>query len=503
MNCLLGLDLGTSSVKGMLLSSQTGQILGEANADYNIHIPSLGYAEQDPEEWYEKTCQVTRQIMANSPGNQVSALSFSGQMHGLVAIDRKGNPVCPAIIWPDQRSGQAIEEIYRKVGREFLAEHLQNRISAGFLLASLYWLKENQPDIYGRIYKVMLPKDYINFRLTGQIASDYSSAASSVAFDNIRLCWAQPVLEKLDIDPAIFPECSSSIHVIGQVTETAAAESGLPKGTLVVNGGGDTCMANIGIGIIDERTFVSNIGTGGQIATCASRPIIDPELRVSMFSHVIPDCWNIMGACLSAGNSLKWFSRSVLYEPNYQLIDRECEKRAPGCEGLLFLPHLAGIRTPYMDPTAKGMFVGLTLKHDRFHMARAVMEGVAFSLRDCLEIFLSLGLSCDKIVAAGGGAASPFWLQLQADIYGRDVYRSAVKEQACYGAAFTAGVGCGVYADYGEPCAAFVKYDQTVYTPSPKRQKLYDEYYKVFSSLYHANKATFRTLHRLGQKYSG
>jgi xylulokinase len=344
----------------------------------------------------------------------------------------------------------------------------------------------------------MLPKDYIKYRLCGAILTDTSDAAGSLAFNNIRLKWSDELIASLGLRREIFPDCQPSTAVVGTVSEEAARLTGLSTHTLVVNGGADSCMQAIGNGIVTPGVFASNIGTAGQISTTAAKPAFDPRLRTNTFAHVIPGHWNIMGACLNSGISLKWFLREILKETDYHKLDAEVAKVPPGGGGLIFLPYLTGERTPHMDPRARGAFFGLTLNHGPAEMARAVMEGVVFALKDCLTIVLDLGVPFEKIIAAGGGAKSDVWLQMQADIFERVVYRSTSTEQACLGAALTAAVGEGAFSGFNEACEAAVHPSAEAFYPNKTSVHAYRDLYEVFRALYSANKALFSRLSELG-----
>lgn len=500
MSYLMSIDLGTSSVKTMIIS-ENGEVLAIQGAGYDINIPEVGFAEQDPNMWYEKTVETIQQalVKANLFGCDIKAVSFSGQMHGLVCVDTKGKVLCPAIIWPDQRSQKSISHIYEQLGKELVALQTQNTITTGFLLASLYWIYEKNRPLYEKIDKVMLPKDYIKFRLTGRIITDYSDAAGSLAFDNINLCWAKELIEKLGLHIDIFPECRESSYIIGTICSSAAGLTGLSEKVKVVNGGSDQCMQGIGNGIIIDGVFASNIGTGGQISTSTSKPMFDEKMRTNTFAHAVENRWNVMGACLSSGASLKWLTNDIIGITNYNVINEEAEKLPIGSEGLLFLPYLAGERTPHQDSNAKGVFCGMTLKHNRYHMARAVMEGVTFSLKDCMEVVTGIGISCNKVIASGGGSNSKLWLQMQADIFEQDIYRSITTEQACLGAAITAGVGVGIYSGYEQACENLVELDNTIYHPIEKNVSIYNEYYLIFKELYKANKGIFEALNKVNK----
>ena len=498
MACLMGIDLGTSSVKTLLME-EDGKVLACCGESYEIEVPQTGYAEQDPDMWYEKTIATIRSVLGKSgiPPEEIRGISFSGQMHGLVCVDRQGRPLRKAIIWSDQRSKASIGHIYEKLGSGYVTEQTQNRISTGFLLSSLFWLYENEKETYDSIWRVMLPKDYVKYRMTGRIITDYSDAAGSLAFDNVHLRWAAEMLEKLGLNPEIFPECDVSSRAIGTICRETQERTGLSASVRVVNGGADQCMQGIGNGIVEDGIFASNIGTGGQISTCCDRPLYDPLLRTNTFAHAISGRWNIYGAALSSRLSLNWLTKKITKELDYRELDRKCEAIPAGSEGLIFLPSLSGARTPHQNPDAKGVFFGLNLKHDSSHMARAVMEGVVFSLKDCLDAITGIGVTCGTIVAAGGGARSRLWLQMQADIFEKDIRRTASAEQACLGAAITAGVGTGVYGDFAQAGRRLVRFDDEVFRPNERNVRIYREYLAVYRELYRANEALFTRLSRI------
>ena len=495
----MSVDLGTSSVRAFIadLPGRRYYVEGET---YEVIIPRPGYAEQDPKLWYEKAAECIRRVLRRSGVDpaDIGGVSFSGQMHGAVTLDEAGEPVHNAIIWMDQRSGEVLDDIYAILGERAVVEYTQNRIAAGYMVGTLYWLKRNRPELYRRIHRAVLPKDYIKYRLCGAITTDYSDAAGSLAFDNKRLCWAEPMLERLGLDLSILPECGPSTQVAGYVTAEAARETGLREGTPVINGGGDSFMQAVGNGIVEEGIFASNIGTAGQVSTTVSRPIYDPQLRTSTFAHVIPGRWQLMGGCLNSGVSLKWITRRVLGRDDYGQVNRESSQVPPGCKGLFFLPYLTGERTPHMDPMARAVFMGLTLDHGPAEMERAVMEGVAYALKDAMGVLLSAGARCDRIIAAGGGARSDLWLQIQSDIFERDVYRSASLEQACLGAAITAAVGVGEYPDFETACAQCVDAPTQVFHPIEANAAVYRCAYPIFQDIYRQNKEIFARIDALG-----
>lgn len=496
----MGIDLGTSSVRAYVIDFDQNRT-AVAGEGYDVQIPQLGYAEQDPQLWYEKATAVIRRVLSESgiDPREIVAVSFSGQMHGLVALDEADRPVMNVPLWLDQRCADDLKDIYAILGEDFARENLQNRIGTGFLMSSLYWMKVHQPALYARTARVMLPKDYIKFRLSGRITTDFSDASGSLAFDNVRMCWSEKVLNALGLNEDIFPQCLPSTAVIGTICAEAARDTGLWEGTLVVNGGADQCMQAIGNAAVGEGVFASNIGTSSLITTAARQPLYDPRLRTNTFAHALPGCWSVMAACLNGGSVLKWLSRKIFDGLDYEEINRMVEARPCGATGLFFLPYMAGERTPHMDPKARGVFFGLTLDHGRGDMARALMEGIVYGLKDGLGVLEEIGIPCRRIVAAGGGARSDVWLQMQADIFEKDVYRSASKEQACLGAAITAAVGAGVFRNFDEACDRCVEPAAGVFHPREENVRLYRELYPIFRSLYTANRANFESISRVYQ----
>lgn len=494
MKSLLGIDLGTSSVKAVLLG-EGGAVQGVAQEEYGIDIPRPNWAEQNPDAWWRATCAVVRKVVQFAgvrPGG-IQAIGFSGQMHGTVFLGKDGAPLRPAIIWADQRSAEQCRQVYEKIGRARLAELTCNPIAPGFMAASVLWVKQNEPDTFRRTHQVLLPKDYVRYRMTGRLASEPSDAASTLLFDTRRRDWSGELVRALDLPEAILPPIVDSWSVAGDLTREAAGELGLSPGTAVTAGGGDQPIAAIANGVTEPGLLLATIGTGGQLFTPIATATYDPQLRTHTFCHAVPGTWFIMGAMLSAGLSLKWFRDKVADGVPYARLSEEAAGVPAGSEGLIFLPYLVGERTPHMDPKATGCFVGLTLRHTRAHMARAIMEGVAFAMRDSLEIFRELGVSYRKAIASGGGAKSPVWRQIQADVYGVDLVTVKVEEQAGVGAALLAGVGVRVFKDVGQACAQTISYGEGAH-PIEENRRRYEERYAIFRALYPDLKEIFAAL---------
>ncbi|WP_054023853.1 xylulokinase [Bacillus sp. FJAT-28004] len=489
---ILGIDIGTSSVKSMVMDL-SGNILGIAQKEYSIDIPTEGYAEQDPEVWWEIVCSTCSNAISQSSknGSEIKAVGLSGQMHGLVALDANADIIRPAIIWCDQRAISQKDKVEALFSKEELGELIQNPVATGFQLLSLLWMQEHEPDNYRRIHKVLTTKDYIRYRLTGEIASEMSDASGTAAFSVAGHEWSFELLERVGIDPDLFPSVRYSWEVSGVVTREASIQSLLCADIPVVFGGADQPMQAVGNGIINPGVVSCTLGTGGQLLAPILQPTYDPKLRVHTYVHSVPDRWYLLGATMSAGLSLKWLAHNILNKLDYGLLDESASHINAGSEGLLFLPYLIGDRTPYMDPNAKGMFFGLHLNHRSDHMVRSVLEGVAYSQRDGLEIFKSLDVQINRVIVSGGGARSALWKQILADVFGQEVYTSSMTEHACVGAAITAAVGVGLYDSFEEACSVIVKMNEEPVVPNAINKSLYDHQYGLYKELYQKNRELF------------
>ncbi len=490
MEYTMGIDLGTSSVKAALLD-RSGRLTGAEGKKYGISIPALGWAEQDPEEWWSAAKMAVAQLLraGGVSRERIKGIGFSGQMHGVVALDQKGAPVCPAIIWMDQRAGQEGEEIQRIAAETGLDKKLMNRPIPGTLICSLLWLKRHRPEQYEKIRWVMPPKDYLRYRLSGEICTEDTDASASLAFSVSDKRWCGELLEKLEIDPAIFPETVKPWQICGRVTAAAAEETGLAQGTPLVAGGADSAMQLLGNGVIFQGAAACNIGTGAQVLTVADRPVFDDGLRLQTFCHAVPDLWYLQCGTLNGGSALNWLkSQALQTEADFKDFFRPAERTPAGAEGLLFLPYLAGERNPYLDPNAKGIFFGLAMKHSQGHLIRAVMEGVAYNLRECMDILGQFGLPMTRLIVSGGGAKGQLWRQIIADMFDIPVYRTETVEEACTGAAMTAAVGLGWYQDPAQAVEAVIKVDKEATLPIPAHAALYAENRPRFRRLYERTK---------------
>ncbi len=486
-NALMGVDLGTSSTKTVIVDTD-GRLLASAAREYRVDTPQPGWAEQAPRVWHLAAQETMRRALADaaiSP-DDVAAVGLSGQMHGAVFLNAAHEPIRPAITWADQRSGAQVARAYREIGAERLGQWTANPLAVGFMLSSLLWLRDEEPETYRNTTHVLLPKDELRYRMTGEFGAEPSDASSTSLFDTVRRRWSAPLLDAVGIDADRLPSIHESAEVAGVLTREFAAATGLNPGTPVVYGGSDQSMQALGNAIVEPGTVSCGIGTGGQLFAPVSDPVYDPGLRLHLFCHAMPQSWHLEAGVLSAGLSLKWLRDNVLEGRSYQDLADMAAAVPPGAEGLFFAPYLAGERTPYMDPQARGGFFGLTLRHTRAHLARAVMEGVVFAMRQGLDIMRELGVPIERIVASGGGTRHHLWLQLQADMFDSPIYWTQTSESAAFGAALLAGVGAGLYSDAVAACRRAVRWNDVVCQPIPANVARYRQAYDTFRGLYPA-----------------
>lgn len=486
MKCYMGIDIGTSSTKTLLMQ-EDGTILATAQQEYDIIRRQPGYAEQNMDEIWKAVQKTVKELAARCSGEigELEGISYSGQMHGLVMVDEAGTLIRDAIIWADQRAGAETKMVYNCIGKDTFHNTALNDLSSGFLLTSLLWVKFHEPENYKRIFKVLLPKDYIRFCMCGKLATDYSDASASMAFDTGRKQWAWDILDQLNLDRCIFPECHESYEIAGELTPQAAEILGLKPGIPVVFGGGDSLMQEIGNGVVSaEDPWICNIGTSCSLNCAAEFPVYDKQFRTNTFCHVKENLWMLMGANLCGGIVLKWLKNQVFYMNSYDQMTSEAETVKPGSEGLLFLPYLSGSRCPVNDPEAKGVFTGLTLNHTRAHMIRSAMEGIVFGMKTSMEIFKETGIDTKKIIASGGGARGKLFLQMEADILEKEVITVEGEEQACVGAAITAAVGTGAYKNFHQACERAVHFRSERVEPIEEHIKIYRDRYPIYEKIY-------------------
>jgi xylulokinase len=493
MSALLGIDLGTSSVK-VVVYSTTGKILGLGSAEYPILTPQPGWAEQDPEHWWSATVQAVRSACSAAGKPEILAIGFSGQMHGPALLDKQNRLLGNAIIWADQRSGPLLDEIESLIGKKHLAEVCGTAPAAGFLIATLRWLQRYDPGRLEKIGAILLPKDYIRFRITGEVATDASDAAATGLFDVAQRIWAWEVIASLGLPRAIFPAIRDSAEVCGKLQPEPATELGLKPGIPVAAGSADQPAQAVGNGLIEPGQGSVTLGTGGQVFVPLAAPVFDSQGRLHTFCHALPSRWYLLGAMLSAGMALRW-ARHVLRcdQVSYRDLDQMAEAVPIGAEGLVFLPYLVGERSPLMDPHARGNFTGLTLRHDTGHLFRAVLEGIGYAMRQIVETIEETGVRMDRWVASGNGLASDFWRQMVADTLNRPLLRGEdanSAERAGVGAAILGGIGAGVLSGFKEAQSFAPKFDE-VTQPDPARVEAYDQAYARFKQLYPRLKGWF------------
>ncbi len=491
---LLGLDVGTGGARVVAVDAASGEVVREASASYPLLSPRPGWSEQNPEDWWRASKEVLGKVMAEADG-EVVGLGLTGQMHGSVFLDPSDKVIRPALLWNDQRTEAQCERISEAAGPERLISIVGNPALTGFQAPKILWLRDEEPESYSKVAHVLLPKDYVRLRLTGEHATDASDAAGTLLLDVGARNWSPEILDALEIPVEWMPRVYEGPDHTGDLLPRVAGELGLPAGLPVAAGGGDNAAAAVGTGIVRSGLLSSSIGTSGVLFAHTDAFSPDPSGRLHAFCHAVPGKWHLMGVTLSAGGSLAWW-RDALGRGYDELV--EAASRVPrGSEGLLFLPYLNGERTPHLDPSARGAFVGLTGRHGVGHMTRALMEGVVFSLKDSLEIMHGLGVPVEEIRATGGGARSALWRQLQAEIYGLDIHHPVADEGPAYGAALLGGVAAGVYGDVKE-AVSVVKLREEADEPNPGRAKNYEEYHDIYRSLYAANRDAMHRLARGG-----
>lgn len=493
MAYFMGIDVGTSSVKTLIIDGD-GTEIGSAARKYDVQKPQMNYAEQDPEEIWEAAKGTLLELSARYPKEirELKGISFSGQMHGLVLVDRQGKPTCNMIIWQDHRSVDQREKIYSCVPFEEYNRTTLNQLSPGYLIMSLMWVKEHAKEVYDRSALFLLPKDYIRYRMCGTLGTDMTDASATVVFDTAGKCWPWEIVGKLGLRRDLFPECHESTEPAGTVTKACAEECGLREGTPVLYGGGDTLMHEIGCGLIAEgKPWVSNIGTACQVTCVMNRPVFDEQFRTNTFCCVKEDLWMLMAVGMCGGSAMKWM-QEILGVSTFEELNRMAEQVRPGSDGVIFLPYLSGTRCPENDPLSKGIYFGLSLDHGRGHLVRSTMEGVVYSLKSDLLLLEELTQKKpETMIASGGGARGKLFLQMQADIFQKAMYTTESAEQSCLGAAMTAAVGVGYFASFEEACERIVRFGDEVIEPIPENSKRYEEYYEVYRNLYDHNKELF------------
>jgi xylulokinase len=508
MAYLMGIDVSTTGAKALLID-ESGQVIATATTEYPLSTPRPLWSEQSPADWWRGVCLSVRKALAKagSTGEDVRGIGLTGQMHGLVMLDRSGNVLRPAILWNDQRTARQCVEITERVGgADAILRLTGNAILPGFTAPKILWVRDNEPRVFEQTAHILLPKDYARFCLTGEYATEVSDASGTSLLDVEHRCWSSPMLRALDIPGDWLPRCTESPEVSGRISATAARETGLKPGTPVVGGGGDQAAQAVGSGVVTSGIISVTSGTSGVVFAHSDRFAMESMGRLHAFCHAVPGKWHVMGVMLSAGGSLRWLrdclgdseraAAQLSGEDPYELLTRSASRAPAGSLGLIFLPYLTGERTPYADPEARGALVGLTVRHRKEHIVRSVLEGVSFGLRDCLELIQSLNVPIAQVRASGGGARSALWRQIQADIFGKELVLVNVTEGAAYGAALLAGVGVGTYAGVEEAVAHSVAITERV-APIPANVARYQALYPTYRSLYPALAPGFRALSSL------
>jgi xylulokinase len=505
MRYLIGIDLGTSGTKTVLFD-ETGSAVASSSVEYPLHQPRNGWAEQEPSAWWNAAKQTIGDVIAKSgvSSADIKGVGVSGQMHGLVMLDKDGEVIRESILWCDGRTGLECAEITEKIGPSRLIEISANPALVGFTAGKILWVRKNEPANYERCRHIMLPKDYIRYKLTGEFATEVSDASGMNLLDVAGRRWSDEILDKLDIDKSMLGKMYESVDITGEVTAEAAALTGLAAGTPVVGGAGDNAAAAIGTGVVKTGRAFTTIGTSGVVFAHADKVSIEPQGRVHSFCSAVPGAWTVMSCTLSAGLSLQWL-RNQCCVPEmeeakrrgvdpYEIMGEMAGGSPIGSNRLIFLPYLMGERSPLLDEKARGAFIGLSAMHTRADMIRAVMEGVSFSQRQCVDVLRGMGVETTDMMACGGGARSALWRQMLADLYGCPVKTSkASNEGPALGVAILAGVGAGIYESVEAACDMIVKPD-TELAPDKQRSAAFEPYYELYKSLYPALKDSYAAL---------
>ncbi len=489
----MGIDVGTGGTRAVIID-ENGRIVSSATEEHvPFASPEIGWAEQDPEDWWRACGVAVRKALraALLDASQIACAGFSGQMHGAVMLDERDAVVRPALIWCDVRTEQQCRKLTMEIGAERLIQLTCNPALPNFTLTKFLWVRENEPGNWQRVRSVMLPKDYVRFRLTGERAIDVADASGTLLLDVAKRCWSEEIIRKAEIDASMLPQLYESQEICGRVTANGAEATGLKPGTPVVAGAGDQAAGATGMGIVAPGNVSATIGTSGVVFAATDRPALDSKGRLHTFCHAVPGRWHVMGVTQAAGLSLRWFRDqfgSGLDDGRdpYERLAEEASRVPAGSDGLLWAPYLMGERTPHLDPNARGALVGLTASHTRGHVIRSILEGVAFSLKDTFTLFAGMGVPVNRIRLGGGGARSPLWRQIQADVYGKAVEIVEAEEGAAYGAAILAGVGAGCWPSVDQACERLIRVASVVEPRSDNMDRMarqYEAYQKMYGAI--------------------
>ncbi|WP_067729164.1 xylulokinase [Oceanobacillus damuensis] len=484
MKYVIGVDLGTSAVK-VLLINQHGEVVKEISKSYPLIQEKTGYNEQAPNDWVEQTITAISELIKDFEGNpnNIEGISFSGQMHGLVLLDENQEVLRNAILWNDTRTTEECEEIYERVGKNHLLDITKNLALEGFTLPKILWVKNNEPDIFNKVQSFVLPKDYVRYKLTGKLHMEYSDAAGTLLLDITEKAWSKEICELLDLNPEICPPLVGSHKEVGTVTEEIAEATGLSTLTRVFAGGADNACGAIGSGILEDGKALASIGTSGVVLSYEADGEKVFEGKVHYFNHAAPDVFYTMGVTLAAGYSLSWFKDTFAKEISFDELLVDVDSVPVGSNGIIFTPYIVGERTPHVNATIRGSFIGMDSSHERKHFARAVLEGITFSLNESVDIFRENGKSIDTIVSIGGGAKNESWLQMQADIFNANIIKLQSEQGPGMGAAMLAAYGCGWFNSLKECADEFLKEDK-VYQPISENVEKYKELFAIYKEVY-------------------
>jgi len=494
---LLGLDISTTGAKALLID-EAGQVVSSATTPLTLQTPYPLWSEQNPEEWWQGIKSSIKKVLAgrDSVSESIAAIGLTGQMHGLVMLDETGQVLRPAILWNDQRTGKQCDQMRAKIGLQRLIKITGNDALTGFTAPKILWVQENEPGVFARTRHVLLPKDFIRFKLTGEYGMDKAGGSGTILFDLNQRTWSQELLEELELPKEWFPPTFEGPEISGQISQPAAGDTGLRVGTPVVGGAGDQAAQATGVGAVEPGIIALTLGTSGVVFAPTESALVEPEGRLHAFCHSSPGRWHFMGVMLSAAGSLQWYRDTIAPNLEFDALIAEAEEITPGSEGLFFLPYLTGERTPHPDPYARGAWIGLTIRHQRAHMTRSVLEGVAFGLKDSFELIREAGLgSTSQVRVSGGGAKSQLWQQILSDILGVELVTVNTTEGAAYGAALLAAVGAGLFGSVPEACKQMISITGST-TPSGAKEA-YKDYYPQYRDLYPALAGQFKKIAEL------
>lgn len=494
----IGIDIGTSSVKALLIDSG-GRVIKTSVPEYSFQTPKPLWAEADPLDWWEATQQAIKELLLKVQSSEIAGIGLTGQMHGMVAMNKEGSVLRPCIMWNDQRSHLECDEITERVGQKKILSITGNPVLPGFTTPKILWTQKNEPDLFALIDKVVLPKDFIRYKLTGSFFSDVSDASGTSLLDVGKRTWSQEMFDCMGWPISWMPEVTESTEVSAKISAEAATLTGLLEGTPVVAGGGDCAAQAVGSGIVEEGKVSVTLGTSGVVFAQSDEYRVEPNGKLHAFCHAVPGKWHVMGVMLSAAGSFQWYKNQFGMEEQriekegganaYETLTKEAQQVIAGSEGLFFLPYLSGERTPHPDPYARGCFIGMSLRHQKKHHTRAVLEGVSYGLNDSLSMMKELGVNPNEIILSGGGSRSALWKQMLADIFATPCAMVNALEGAAYGAAILAAVGVGGFGTVQEACSSFIQKIETV-DPGPNLET-YKRNYPIYKSLYPTLKAQF------------